>query len=100
MVQTGHSVAKFAYQFPNQFQDWMRDSEYLISLEISNEEKLKDLYYKLKWHSANVVFFSEPDISNQWTSICFLGTPEMRKHTNKLNLSLKNSTHGQQMVNV
>ena len=78
----------------------MRDSEYLVSLSIDNEDKLKDLYYKLSWHGANVVAFSEPDIGDQWTSICYMGTPELRKHTNKLDLSLKNLNNGKQMENV
>jgi len=69
-------------------------------LEIPNEYKLTDLLSKLEYHGAHVIGFREPDIDNQLTSLCFLGTPEMRKHTNKLNLSLKKRNHGQQMVNV
>ena len=88
LVQTGHSIAEFAHQFSNQFNDWMRDSKYLVSLSVDNEEKLKDLYDKLKWHGAHVVAFYEPDIDNQMTSICYYGTPEMRKHTDKLDLAL------------
>jgi len=34
------------------------------------------------------VAFTEPDIGDQLTSICFYGTPEMRKITNKLKLAL------------
>jgi len=59
-------------------------------LEISNEEKLKDLLSKLQYYDAHVVAFTEPDFGDQLTSICYYGTPEMRKFTNKLELSLKN----------
>jgi len=57
---------------------------------VDNEEKLQRLYYKLLDYGANVVAFHEPDIGNQLTSICYYGTPEMRKLTEKLDLALKN----------
>jgi len=67
----------------------MRDSEYLVSLSTNNEEKLQRLYYKLLDNGADVVGFTEPDIGDQLTAICYYGTPEMRKHTNNLDLALK-----------
>lgn len=88
LVQTAHSVAEFAHQFPNQFNDWKTTSNYVVSLSTDNEEKLKRLYNKLRDNGANVVAFTEPDIDDQLTSICYYGTPEMRKITNKLNLAL------------
>jgi len=88
-VQSAHSLAEFAYQFPNHFSDWMKDSKYLISLSVNDEENLKELYNKLKYKGAHVVAFTEPDIGDQLTSICYFGTPEMRKLTQKLNLALK-----------
>jgi len=66
----------------------METSEYLVSLSIDNEEKLQRLFYKLQDNGADVVAFTEPDIDNQLTSICYYGTPELRKITNKLELSL------------
>jgi len=51
--------------------------------------RLNDLLYKLKSNGANVVAFTEPDIDNQLTSICYYGTPEMRKITQNLDLALK-----------
>lgn len=66
----------------------MRDSKYLISLSIDNEEKLKRLFNKLQDNGATVVSFYEPDIDNQLTSICYYSTPELRKITNKLKLAL------------
>ena len=88
LVQSGHSIAEFAYKFPELFKNWVESSNYLISLSTHNEFHLKHLYEKLRLRGANVVAFIEPDIGNQLTSICFYGTPEMRKITNKLNLAL------------
>ncbi len=97
-MQTGHSIAEFAHQFPNQFNDWKQDSNYLISLSVDNEEKLQRLFYKLQDNGADIVGFTEPDIDNQLTAICYYGTPEMRKHTDKLDLALKNSNYVQNYV--
>jgi len=62
----------------------------VISLSIDNEEKLQRLFYKLQDNGADVIAFTEPDINNQLTAICYYGTPEMIKITNKLDLALKN----------
>ena len=53
------------------------------------EEKLQRLFYKLQDNGADVVAFTEPDINDQLTSICYYGTPEMRKITDKLDLALE-----------
>lgn len=90
LVQTCHSIAEFANQYPNQFNDWISTSNYLISLSVDNEENLQNLLNNLKCNGAHVVAFSEPDINNQLTSICYYCTPEMRKLTEKLDLALKN----------
>ena len=87
-MQTAHSIAEFAHAYPNQFQDWKRDSNYLISLSVDNEEKLQRLFYKLQDNGAVVVAFTEPDINDQLTSICYYGTPELRKLTQNLDLAL------------
>ena len=84
LVQSAHSLAEFAHQFPNHFNEWMENSKYLVSLSTDNEDKLKRLFYKLKDRGANVVAFTEPDIDDQLTSICYFGTPEMIKITNNL----------------
>jgi hypothetical protein len=57
---------------------------------VDNEEKLQRLFYKLQDNGATVVAFHEPDIDNQLTSICYYGTPELMKITQKLELALKN----------
>jgi len=98
LVQSGHSIAEFAHKFPKQFKNWVETSNYLISLSSRDEIRLKYLYEKLKDNGANVVAFYEPDIDDQMTSLCFYGTPELRKITNKLNLALKNQNYVQNYV--
>ena len=89
LVQSGHAIAEFVQQFPDKFAEWKQQSNYLISLSVDNEEKLQRLFYKLQDNGADVVAFTEPDINDQLTSICYYGTPEMRKLTDKLDLALE-----------
>lgn len=88
IAQSGHAIAEFSNNQNELFNNWHNESNYLIILEIDNEDKLKRLFYKLKDRGANVVAFTEPDIDDQLTSICYFGTPEMIKITNNLNLAL------------
>ena len=90
IAQSGHAIAEFSNKFSNMFNCWHNNSNYLIVLEIDNEEKLQRLFYKLQDNGANVVAFTEPDIQDQLTSICYYGTPELRKLTEKLDLALEN----------
>jgi len=66
----------------------MTNSQYVASLSVDNEQKLKELYTKLEWFGANVVTFYEPDMDNQLTSIAYYGTPELMKITQHLKLAL------------
>ena len=88
VCQSLHSLADFAFEFPEDFKKWKLESNSIISLSIKNEYELKDLYQKLKDISPSVIFF-EPDI-DQHTSICVYGTPEVRKMLAKFPLALKN----------
>lgn len=91
VVQSAHSIADFAAQFPQQFQSWKIESNSIVCLSVKDEQELHNLYDKLQKQDAFVVKFFEPDI-NADTSICIYGTPEVRKKLSGLPLSLKNKT--------
>ena len=88
LAQSVHSATEFAHKFPNQFNNWMTNSQYVASLSADNEQHLKEVLMKLEWFGANVVTFREPDMDNQLTSIAFYGTPKMMKITAHLKLAL------------
>lgn len=88
VVQTAHSIADFAHQHPQYFNEWKEKSNSIISLSVDSEEKLIKYYDKLSKITPCSIFF-EPDV-NQYTSICVYGTPEVRKKLSHLPLSLKN----------
>lgn len=69
------------------FKEW--NNSYLISLSIQSEEKLAQFIGKLQEKEIPFSYFLEPDIGNELTSICFLETPETRRLTSSLPLSLK-----------
>ena len=88
LAQSVHSAAEFAHKHTNLFNDWMTNSQYVVSLSANDEQHLKEVLTKLEWFGANVVTFREPDMDNQLTSIAFYGTPKMMKITAHLKLAL------------
>lgn len=88
LVQSDHSVCDFAFEYWETFKKWKVESNSIISLQIKNESSLLELFDEIKNKGIDVVKFYEPDI-DQYTSICFWASPENRKITSKLKLSLK-----------
>ena len=86
--QSTHSVADFAFEYPDTFAKWKLDSNSIICLSVKNETELQKLYDKFKDLTPSVIFY-EPDV-DEMTSICLYGTPEIRKKLRSLPLLLKN----------
>ena len=89
LVQSNHAVADFAYEHHQEFKEWKDTSNYIISLQIPNEQDLIKLYEKLSNEGAVATLFREPDIDNEATSFAFFGTEDLRKKVSNLKLSLK-----------
>ena len=79
VVQKNLSINDFA------FHDSLLD---IMHVTKNQEEKLLKLFDRYSQVTPASKFF-EPDV-DQWTSICLLGTPEVRKKLSHLSLSLKN----------
>lgn len=88
MSQMGHAIAQYFIEHPELAKEW--NNNYLISLSIESERKLEQLLTELSKQNIPVSWFTEPDIGNQLTSICFRETHETKRYTNKLPLTLKN----------
>jgi hypothetical protein len=86
-VQSTHSIAEFASEFPDTFMKWKIESNSIICLSAKSEQHLLKLYENYSKLTPTVKFF-EPDV-NEWTSICLYGTPEIRKTLSSLPLTLK-----------
>ena len=87
VVQSTHSIADFAHEYPEFFGTWKEESNSIICLSAKNQEHLLQLFEKFSKLTPTVKFF-EPDV-DEWTSICLYGTPEIRKKLSHLPLSLK-----------
>lgn len=92
VVQSTHSIADFAHEFPERFKLWKSESNSIIVLSVATEEKLLRLFSKLANKGADIVKFHEPDIENEVTSLCVYGTPEIRKKLSYLSLCLGDRT--------
>jgi len=82
----GHSISQFILEHYILAKQW--NNSYLISLSVNSEKKLIEILTKLNDMSIPASYFTEPDINNELTSICFLETEETKKLTSSLPLSL------------
>lgn len=86
-AQSLHALAKLALEQPELLKLW--NNEYIVSLSIENEHKLKELITKLQSKDIEVSWFLEPDLNYQVTSICFEGNEVSSKLTSSLPLLMK-----------
>lgn len=87
VVQSAHAIADFAYEHPDTFNRWKKDTNSIICLSVKDEETLLKLYEKLSKKTPSSSFY-EPDV-NAFTAICVYGTPEIRKSLSHLPLVLR-----------
>lgn len=88
-VQSTHSIADFAFEFPDTFNKWKLESNSIICLSVKDEFELERLYEKFKDLTQSVIFY-EPDVDER-TSLCLYGTADIRKKLRSLPLLLKNN---------
>jgi len=69
------------------------NNNYLISLSIGSEEKLFYLSEKLKDLGIPSSIFTEPDLGDELTSLCFIETDETIPLTRRLQVSLSNKNN-------
>lgn len=84
IVQTAHSVADFAENFPETFKKWKEESNSIICLSVDNEFELEKYYHKFRKDTDAVIFY-EPDVCEN-TSVCLYGKIEIRNKLKKLKL--------------
>ncbi len=89
-MQSAHSVADFAHEHPDAFNQWKKESNSIICLSAKSEEHLLKLYEKYSEITPTVKFF-EPDV-DQFTSLCLYANSKIRKSLSNLSLTLKNQS--------
>lgn len=89
IAQSGHGISQFLLEYPHSAKEW--NNQYLISLAINSEEKLIKILQKLQEKKVEVSYFTEPDLNDELTSICFIETDKTKSLTSSLQLSLNNN---------
>lgn len=69
LPQAIHSAVLWCFSFPEQARIWHEESDYLVVLNIDNEEKLIELFKKAKELEIDSVGYREQDLDMQYTAI-------------------------------
>lgn len=91
LVQSVHSLANFAIEHFDVFRDWQQGTNTLVCLSVADEPTLEKLYKKLQVYGVPITPFREPDVDNQLTSFCVIGTEFIRAKLKFLTPALKGS---------
>ena len=83
-VQSAHSVAYFAIDHREEFEEWHETSQYMDSRGAKNENHLKELITKAEERGIKTSIFIEPAIGNEITSITLEPCEAARKMTSSL----------------
>lgn len=89
LVQTAHGIANFAAEHPEAFLAWQRGTNTLVCVSTADEDSLEKLYEKLQKYGVPMTAFREPDVNNQMTSFCILGTELIRSKIRYLSPTLQ-----------
>ena len=87
-AQSIHAVSQFFLEHSELAKHW--NNQYIVSLSEKSEHKLQALYLKLLDTGTPVSYFTEPDLGDQLTSICFPASAETEELTRNLPLLLSN----------
>ena len=89
MAQALHAALAFAYQHPDHFTDWTTISNYIVCLNVADEDELLDLIDEA--HKAGIAYshFREGDMDDQFTAAAFQPGAAARTLCAKLPLALK-----------
>lgn len=92
-VQSTHAAINFIFEHPSRAGPWWKSSNYLVQLEVNNEEELKELIRKLERHQLCFSVFREPDIGNLITAVAIEPSELTQKLVKKLPLLFKNKNY-------
>lgn len=89
IAQTCHALSEFEACYTKEYDKWYTDSNYIVCLEIDNEDKLKALLDEAKQLGIKVAPFHEPDLDNQLTAVTFEPGDSSKRLLRKLPLALR-----------
>lgn len=92
LPQTNHALVSFAIEHNEQFKQWQKTSNTIVVLETKTLSELANLADSFTKQGISFSKFHEPDILNELTALCVLGTAETKKLLSKLPLAGKKIT--------
>lgn len=90
LPQAIHSVVSFCYSHKEIAERWHKESDYLVVLNIDNEEKLIELMRKAEELNIKFEAYREEDIDMQYTSVTFEPGLKTKKLLQDLKLAMSN----------
>lgn len=71
MAQATHSAIQWVMDNPEESKIWHETSDYIVMLNIEDEEKLKELISQAEIKKINFSTYREPDLGCQYTAVAF-----------------------------
>ena len=88
VAQSCHAAIQYVMDHPEQSRIWHETSDYIVVLNIENEEKLKELMQKAIEKKINFSSYKEPDLENQYTAVAFEPSKKSKSLCRGLKLAL------------
>jgi hypothetical protein len=89
IAQTSHALSEFENRYTDLYKRWYNESNYIVCLEISNEEQLIKLMHEADLQGIHQAPFYEPDLDNQLTAVTFEPGLSSKRLLRRLPLALK-----------
>lgn len=90
LPQAIHSVVSFCYSHKEIAERWHKESDYLVVLNIDNEDKLIELMHKAEELNIKFEAYREEDLDMRYTSATFESGPITKKLLQGLKLAMSN----------
>ncbi len=88
-VQSAHAAINFTFEHPSRAGPWFTSSNYLVLLEVTNQEELRKLIKKCQFNDLRHTVFREPDIGNEITAVAIEPSMKTKKLVSRLPLLFK-----------
>ena len=89
LAQTCHALSEFESKYKTEYNVWYRESNYIICLEVDDEETLKLLMGEAKKLEIKTASFYEPDLDEELTAVTFEPGALSKRLLRKLPLALR-----------
>ena len=89
LSQSCHAAMHFYFDYPKLTEDWIKNSDFIVILNIEDEQKLQELLKTANKLNIAASAFYEPDLNNELTAIALAPCQMSKKLCRGLPLALK-----------